>query len=45
MESCRASCSMPLAAPIVEIDSIAYVDGSASNSIPQIGLKKKKVIL
>lgn len=34
MASCRASCSMPLAAPIVEIDSIPYVDGSVSNSIP-----------
>ncbi len=34
MESCRASCSMPLAAPIVHIDKIPYVDGSVSNSIP-----------
>lgn len=34
IESCRASCSMPLAAPIVEINSVPYVDGSVSNSIP-----------
>ena len=34
MDSCRASCSMPLAAPVVELDSIPYVDGSVSNSIP-----------
>lgn len=42
MESCRASCSMPLAAPVVEIDSIAYVDGSASNSIPLDRAQEKK---
>lgn len=34
LESCRASCSMPLAAPIVKLNSIAYTDGSVSNSIP-----------
>lgn len=34
LESCRASCSMPLAAPIVNLNSIAYIDGSVSNSIP-----------
>lgn len=34
MESCRASCSMPLAAPIVQINNVPYVDGSVSNSIP-----------
>ncbi len=34
LESCRASCSMPLATPIVKLNSIAYIDGSVSNSIP-----------
>lgn len=34
MAGCRASCSMPLAAPVVDINSIPYVDGSVSNSIP-----------
>jgi predicted patatin/cPLA2 family phospholipase len=31
---CKASCSMPFAAPIVEINNTPYVDGSVSNSIP-----------
>ncbi|MDC7237131.1 MAG: patatin family protein [Sphaerochaetaceae bacterium] len=42
MESCRASCSMPLAAPVVQINSIPYVDGSVSNSIPLDRAQEKK---
>lgn len=44
----RASSSMPLAAPIVRIDGVPYLDGGLSDSVPiQRALKKgeKKVIL
>lgn len=50
MDICRASCSLPLAAPIVWIDGIPYLDGGMSDSIPlmhslRLGYKKNVVIL
>ena len=34
MKICRASSSMPLISPIVNIDGIPYLDGGLSDSIP-----------
>lgn len=34
MKICRASCSMPLAAPIVKIDGSPYLDGGLADSVP-----------
>lgn len=47
---CRASASMPLASPEVEIDGKVYLDGGAADSIPlgrslKTGHKKNVVIL
>ena len=45
MKICRASSSMPLVCPIVNIDGIPYLDGGLADSIPvkhvqEKGLKK-----
>lgn len=34
MKLCRASCSMPLVTPIVNVDSIPYLDGGLADSVP-----------
>ena len=34
MQMCRASCSMPVIAPITEIEGIPYLDGGVADSIP-----------
>ena len=50
MDICRASSSLPLAAPVVWIDSIPYMDGGMADSIPivhslRLGYKKNVIIL
>lgn len=50
MKMCRASCSMPLATPIVNIKNIPYLDGGLADSVPllhgrRIGNEKMVVIL
>ena len=50
MKICRASSSMPLVCPIVNIDGIPYLDGGLADSIPvkhvqEKGLKKIVLIL
>ncbi|WP_394924594.1 patatin family protein [uncultured Robinsoniella sp.] len=50
MMLCRASSSLPIVSPMVEIDGVPYLDGGLSDSIPilhslQIGNKKNVVIL
>ena len=50
MRLCRASCSMPLAAPMVNIDGIPYLDGGVADSIPvhralEIGNEKIVLVL
>ncbi|MCI7812649.1 MAG: patatin family protein [Lachnospiraceae bacterium] len=50
MDICRASCSMPLAAPIVEVDEKTYLDGGIADSIPvkralERGYRKVIVVL
>lgn len=47
---CRASCSMPIASRMVEIDGIPYMDGGLSDSVPvarmlRSGYKKCVVVL
>lgn len=49
MDICRASSSLPLAAPIVFIDGIPYMDGGMADSIPivhslHLGYKKNVII-
>lgn len=34
MKLCRASCSMPLVTPIVNVDGIPYLDGGLADSVP-----------
>lgn len=34
MKICRASCSMPLLTPIVNIDDVPYLDGGLADSVP-----------
>lgn len=41
MKLCRASSSIPLAAPMVKIDGIPYLDGGVADSIPLIHALKK----
>ena len=36
MQLCRASSSMPLVTPMVEIDGVPYLDGGIADSIPLI---------
>lgn len=48
LKICRASSSMPLAAPIVRIDGVPYLDGGLADSIPinrATKLGNKKVVL
>lgn len=50
MKICRASCSMPLICPIVNVDGIPYLDGGLADSIPieramEIGNGKSIVVL
>ncbi len=50
MKICRASCSMPLVAPIVNVDGVPYLDGGLADSIPvrralEIGNEKIVVVL
>ena len=50
MQLCRASSSMPLVTPMVEIDGVPYLDGGIADSIPLIhsmrsGYRKNVLIL
>lgn len=48
MKICRASCSMPLVSPIVNVDGTPYLDGGLADSIPvgrAIELGNKKIIV
>lgn len=48
LKICRASSSMPLAAPIVRIDGVPYLDGGLADSVPiERALRKgrKKIIV
>lgn len=48
MKICRASSSMPLVSPIVNIDGIPYLDGGLADSIPIVRAQKlgnEKIIL
>lgn len=50
MKICRASCSMPLLTPIVNIGDVPYLDGGLADSVPirraqKMGNKKIVVIL
>lgn len=50
MKICRASCSMPLVTPIVNMDGIPYLDGGLADSVPidramEMGNEKVIVIL
>lgn len=50
MKICRASCSMPLLTPIVNVDNIPYLDGGLADSVPirraqKTGKKKIVVVL
>lgn len=41
MKICRASCSMPLLTPIVNVDGVPYLDGGLADSVPILRAKKK----
>lgn len=41
MKICRASCSMPVVSPMVEVDGVPYLDGGIADSIPIIHALKK----
>lgn len=50
MKICRASCSMPLVTPIVNVDGVPYLDGGLADSVPidraqELGNEKIVVIL
>ncbi len=50
MQICRASCSVPLATPMVTIDGTPYLDGGIADSIPilrslKTGHKKNVIVL
>lgn len=50
LKICRASCSLPLLTPIVNVDGVPYLDGGIADSVPmgraeEIGNKKIIVIL
>ena len=44
LKICRASSSMPLAAPIVRIDGVPYLDGGLSDSVPIERADRKSVV-
>lgn len=41
MKICRASCSLPLITPIVNVDNVPYVDGGLADSVPVERAMKK----
>lgn len=41
MKICRASCSLPLITPIVNVDNVLYVDGGLADSVPVERAMKK----
>lgn len=43
MQLCRASSSMPLVTPMVEIDGVPYLDGGIADSIPLIHSMRKRL--
>ena len=50
MKICRASCSMPLLTPIVNVDGTHYLDGGLADSVPlgrarKLGNKKIVIVL
>ena len=50
MKICRASCSLPLITPMVNLDGVPYVDGGIADSVPigraeEIGNEKIIVVL
>lgn len=48
MKLCRASSSMPLLSPIVNIDGVPYLDGGLADSVPiqrAVELGNKKIVL
>lgn len=50
MDICRASCSVPLASPMVTVDGTPYLDGGIADSIPiirslKLGYRKNLVVL
>ncbi len=48
MRMCRASSSMPLVSPMVNIDGVPYLDGGLADSIPvqrAVELGNKKIVL
>ena len=50
MKICRASCSMPLLTPIVNVDGVPYLDGGLADSVPlgrarKLGNKKIVIVL
>ncbi len=48
MKICRASCSMPLLTPIVNIDDVPYLDGGLADSVPirrAQGLENEKIVV
>lgn len=48
MSICRASCSMPVVSPMVDVDGEKYLDGGLADSVPikrAIDLGNKKIIL
>lgn len=50
MDICRASCSVPLASPMVNVDGTPYLDGGIADSIPiirslKLGYRKNLVVL
>lgn len=50
MRICRASCSLPLMSPMVEIDGVPYLDGGLADSVPIVhalksGSRKNVIVL
>ena len=50
MKICRASCSMPLVSPIVNVEGVPYLDGGLADSVPirhaqELGNEKIVVVL
>ena len=48
MKLCRASSSMPLLSPIVNIDGVPYLDGGLADSVPvrrALKLENEKIVL
>ena len=45
MKICRASCSMPLLTPIVNVDGVPYLDGGLADSIPIRRAEHEKIVV